>query len=98
MGAVFQLECLDVLLDNEYREWLEKYQEQLRYDHGHSGYTGTFAEANGLIVHRDMPAFESVEDAEEWLVDACEKWGPVEIVFAKVPSGTTAVAGAWCSE
>lgn len=53
--------------------------EQACYEHGHGGYTGTFAEAQGCEVARH-PALKSREDAEEWLSEHALKWGPALLV------------------
>ena len=55
--------------------------EQDAYECGHGGYTGTLAEADGVIVEGHTP--ESDEDAEEWLDGHSDKWGPAVIVKAK---------------
>ena len=53
---------------------------QALYDYGHAGYTGTFAEANGVSLTRRI--FPTKDLAIDWLGDHCEKWGPILIVQA----------------
>ena len=47
--------------------------EQAAYEHGHGGYTGSWAECDGVLV-ADYVA-KDVDDAEEWLANNAEKWG-----------------------
>lgn len=73
--------------------------EQAAYDYGHSGYTGSFAECDGVeFVYADvynsvMKRFDSVDAAEEYLDRTALKWGPMLIVAV----GDDFYAGAWCS-
>jgi hypothetical protein len=67
--------------------------EQESYEHGHGGYTGTFAEAQGCEFAKHPP-LKTQEDAEEWLNDHAQKWGPALLV--KKTDGTYCM-GANCS-
>ncbi|VGO13406.1 hypothetical protein PDESU_01963 [Pontiella desulfatans] len=53
--------------------------EQECYEHGHGGYTGTFAEAQGCEVAKHPP-LNNREAAEEWLSGHAQKWGPALLV------------------
>jgi hypothetical protein len=46
--------------------------EQACYDHGHSGYTGTIAEATGLTVTSKV--FASEQEAVDHIEETAEKW------------------------
>jgi len=51
--------------------------EMAKYDHGHSGYTGSFAECFGVeFVEFDGKLGDCVET---WLDERCEKGGPMLI-------------------
>ena len=50
------------------------YISDCKWDFGHAGYTGTFAECDGVqILSKE---FASESDAYDWLIDNAEKWGP----------------------
>ncbi len=55
-------------------------QEQARYDHGHSGYTGTIAEKPSFVMIK-LPAGLTPDAYANQLIDAGDariddKWGP----------------------
>ena len=62
------------------------------HEFGHGGYTGTFAEADGVVLNASV--FDTPRKAADWLVDNSEKWGPAVIV--KIKNGGFCV-GANCS-
>ena len=72
--------------------YLEDIIEDAEHDSGHGGYTGTFAEAEG-IDFRPRKKFETIQDAEDWLDRNAPKWGPIVVVSA----GDHWVYGANCS-
>ncbi len=45
-----------------------------RYECGHGGYTGTWAESTGLSIKHLV--FETQDEAYEWLEDNIRKWEP----------------------
>lgn len=61
---------------------LQENIEQALWDYGHSGYTGSLAEADGIEVTNRK--FNSIEEAEDWLDDPnmnnAPKWGPIVVV------------------
>ena len=92
MGAEFHFESL---VADDYEEavaGVESITEQCYYDYGHSGYTGTFAEADGVKQEPVKP--DNEEEVYEWINENAEKWGPVLIVQDKEGNY---YAGAWCS-
>lgn len=93
MGAQFNTAMLRATNDPDAYKEGEALIEKALYDHGHAGYSGSFAECNGVNVDSTF-MFDSAQAAEEWLMDNAEKWGPMEIV--KVNNGPY-IAGAWCS-
>ena len=76
-------------------EWFDEVVEDARYDHGHAGYTGTWAEAQGLSVRSEI--FDSVEAASNWLESHAEKWGPALAVRVVAGPLKAWAVGAWCS-
>lgn len=46
--------------------------KQAQYDHGHAGYSGTFAESPGVTV--SSLEFDNEEEAEEYLNENTKKW------------------------
>jgi len=93
MGCEFNFCKLKAKTVEEAKREVNAIIEQAAYDHGHSGYTGSFAEATG-VVYDNSVVHDDPEDAEEYLVDFADKWGPAIIV--KVADGAFYV-GANCS-
>jgi len=93
MGAAFQAGTLpkEQVPGTNVVGYLKGIIERAKYDHGHSGYSGTLAEANG--VRQVCNLFDTTEEACEWLEEHCEKWGPIVVVSTK----TNWIFGAWCS-
>jgi hypothetical protein len=91
MGAQFNFDKLNAttpkLAEVEGHELIAR----AAYDHGHSGYSGSFAECDGVVV--DTTKFKDEASAKAYLNDNALKWGPMIIVKA----GKSFYAGAWCS-
>lgn len=77
---------------------LDKLANQLRldcrYDHGHSGYTGTIAEDNGELTIIDDEMSE--DDAHDFIVDTAMKWEESIAVKLKDTQNTWLIGG-WYS-
>ena len=73
-------------------------QEQDRYENGHC-YSGGIGMAEG-IRFLDDKKFGSVEEAEDWVVDQAQKWGPALAVRVIHPDQSKCgwYYGAWCAE
>jgi hypothetical protein len=82
MGATFISKTLEGnLTQNQVRDKFKEIQAQCRFEHGHDAYNGTFSTVGSIeIVTR---TFDTVESAEEWLNDNCEKWASAKAVRAK---------------
>jgi len=80
MGAYFTVDAVPA--SKEVKAAFHEVQEQARWDHGHAGYTGTIAEADGfkVVTH---PPFDTLKEAEEWACNVAEKWGPALVVTVK---------------
>lgn len=90
MGSNFNFTKLKATIDEEAILAGEAVIDQAKWEHGHGGYTGSFAECRGVdLVKADV----SVEEVETWLEERAEKFGPMLIV--KV--GEAYFAGALCS-
>ncbi len=91
MGAEFNF-TTKATNGQDLKSWFSEIQEEARYDYGHRGYTGSWAEAQGIEIA--APAFEQLEDAEDWLVENCKKW---ESALAVRVGYDLWAVGAWCS-
>jgi hypothetical protein len=72
--------------------------EQAKWEHGHGGYTGSFAECDGVtVMDRRFPTARS---ASSYLNEAAEKYEPALIVQLETAPGEEAewLMGAWCLE
>lgn len=68
MGAVFNSTIFSAQSEQELKRSFAWTVEDAKYDHGHAGYSGSFAEArSGIAVKANV--FKSVNDAEEWIQD-----------------------------
>lgn len=103
MGAQFNFTDLAAKTEVDALEEGQKLIDDALYDHGHAGYTGSFAECTGVLMVRDWvegdpeeapEVFPTDEVASAWLLENAEKWGPM--IICKVADGSY-VAGAWCS-
>ena len=80
------------------QQLFQEEQEQDRYENGHC-YSGGIGMAEG-ISFLDDKKFGSVEEAEEWVVDQAQKWGPALAVRVINPDQSKCgwYYGAWCAE
>ena len=69
-----------------------------KYDHGHGGYSGSFAEARGVEVRARLTPFASVREADAYLMNEAEKWGPLVVVPFLAEGEVRWIAGLWCAE
>lgn len=92
MGAEFHMDEIPEGLG--LAEAFRQIQDRARYNHGHAGYTGTIAEADGFreVLH---PEFETYEAARKWADSYVEKWGPAIVVSVK--GGKKYFAGCYSS-
>ena len=63
------------------KEAFHKAVQEAAYFHGHGGYTGTIAEKDSFIIIPMDPAFKSVDDFIQHLINSGDpriddKWGP----------------------
>lgn len=78
MGCIFNFQRLTAKTEREARLEAEQTIQRAAWEHGHGGYTGSFAEAHGIDVDAHTPADAAA--AEEWLDENAEKWGPAVLV------------------
>lgn len=93
-GAYCDLEipnCADTELHATYKEL----HKQALYDHGHSGYSGTFAEKPELEIIESQ--FQTYREARDYIVGHNDKWGPAMAVKVLHPEPHWYIGG-WCSE
>jgi len=85
MGAEFDSNFIEdpelKMTDAELDKLFAGIIEEAEYQHGHAGYSGTFAEKMGAEIHRDK-VFADKELAEKFVMDVLDsdKWGPADIV------------------
>lgn len=98
MGAEFQSTVLEGGLSKKQVE--SSFQEivaQALYDYGHAGYTGTFAEADGIKFPTEK-VFDSNDEARRYVDDNADKWGPALAVKCKDTDGSIEwFLGGWFS-
>lgn len=96
MGANFQTMSVPATLRRDQVESeFEKAQDQDRYENGHS-YSGGFGMATGLKFHER--AFDNAAAADDYLVDAAQKWADAIAVKIKNADGSESWhIGAWCA-
>ena len=68
--------------------------DQAQYNDGHGGYSGSFAEKPTIAF--PPQEFATDADAEEWVCDNNDKWGPVDAVKVREPALHWYIGG-WCS-
>lgn len=98
MGANFQTTVLTGT-----RPEVQKFNEvvdQCKWESGHGGYSGTFAEAAGSIEFREHKEFATAREAEDYVIDIQQKWSPPVAVKLKTEPGQPQkwFLGAWCAE
>ena len=70
--------------------------EQAAYEHGHDGYTGSWAEAAGGLRFTGRH-FEDADQAREYLLDNAPKWEAAWVVSFGADEDKRWAIGAWCS-
>lgn len=93
MVCHFNFKLLNANSDKTAKIEVAKVIRDAAYENRHGGYSGSFAEATGSELNKSV-LHDSVDDAENWLNERTEKWGPAIIVITK--SGQYCV-GAHCS-
>lgn len=79
----------------ELKEIFEKNQEVDRYENGHM-YSGGIGMAEGLVIDRGKK-FGSPRDAEDWIEENAQKWGPALAVRVEGPNERGWFYGAICA-
>ncbi len=77
MGAEYNFTVLKAKTETDAIKESTEMIHQAKYDHGHSGYTGSWAECHGVQVI-DCGSTPGSE-IENWLDEHAEKWGPMLI-------------------
>lgn len=91
MGAEFNFERLEATDDATAKVEAEAMCDQARYDYGHAGYSGSFAEKHDIEFIKQK--FATIQQAEEYIDEHAEKWGAA--LIARTDEGYC--FGAWCS-
>lgn len=95
MGACFDSGFYRETDKHTVREAFENDQEIDRYENGHC-YSGSIGMATGAKFLDNM-VFGNKEDAEDYIAETAQKWGPA--LFVKVVNENEEgwFFGAWCS-
>ena len=98
MGANFDEVVLDgAITAREVKTAFKEIQKQRAWEYGHNGYSGTFAEADG-IKFPTHAVFNDEAAACSWLEEHADKWGPALAVKYTNKNGEIKwYIGAWCS-
>lgn len=79
MGAEYQYRTYDQCSESELYKKVSDACDEERYESGHGGYSGTWAEKSGCVITRET--FNSYDEAEDWVCENNDKWG--ELVAVK---------------
>jgi hypothetical protein len=79
MGCSFNFKTLTSTTDEDAVNEGYGVIDQCKYEDGHGGYTGTFAEASGVKVNNKVK-LSTIDEAYDWLNENAEKWGAAIIV------------------
>lgn len=93
MGANFDYGHLPSDSQTAAAKEFRELQEDRRYEYGHRGYTGTFAEARGVSFSKKV--FKTQEEAYDYVSENAEKWS--DAIAVKIEGKPGWFVGAWCS-
>ncbi len=74
MGANFNVTSFPAMSKTELEVAFHDYVENQRDEFGSDAYSGTMANSRGLTI--SAKEFNTYEEAEDWLSDNTQKWGP----------------------
>ena len=81
------------LSEKELRAAFQETIEQCEYDYGHDGYSGTFAEKEGITIRPEI--FDTEESAESFINSLdTSKWDDADAVYVR---GIGWLIAGWCS-
>ncbi len=95
MGAEFQTMRVNSTDATKIKREFERAQEEDLYENGHS-YSGGLGMAPGLELE-SLKTFETEDDADDYLVNRCQKWENAIGVPFKLGNKIVYLIGAWCS-
>ena len=95
MGACFNSDFYNETNKQKVKENFEDKQDMDRYENGHC-YSGGIGMADGCKF-LDSMVFDNFNDAEDYLLDAAQKWGPALFVRVQNDEHNGWYYGAWCS-
>lgn len=97
MGGIFDDATIPDCPESEIPEAFNRIVKDRRFDSGHGGYTGTFAEKHNIVRHRAAP-FKTEAEAYESICETNDKWGPAEYARIEPEDGKPFwFIGGWCS-
>ena len=95
MGAAFDAYFANNPNRTEVKQKFDYIQEIDRHENGHC-YSGGIGMASGIRFLNDR-TFSCINEAEEWVVNNAEKWGPALAVRVKNDEYDGWFFGAWCA-
>ena len=83
MGAEIDEAVFDDMSLKDLGKKFDELVESRQYDHGHSGYSGTFAEVDGGVVIDMGSPWVTEDEARQHLREKIKKWEPAHAVRYK---------------
>lgn len=82
--------------DVDLGKWYRNAVESAQFEDGHDPYNGTISTTRGITISTQV--FADEEEAEDYVYEHTEKWGPVLAVTVKTPSKEYWFVGGWAAE
>ncbi len=100
MGANFQCFTMPATAKTvaEVEQLAKAAVAQAKVENGTDRYSGTISTADGVKVEGYRPPFANDDDAEAYLLENAEKWGPLVVVPFLDAGKVRWLAGMWCAE
>lgn len=97
MGGIYEEMQLPYMPANRVREKWPGIVSESRWENGHGGYSGSFAEKPEIEIY-DGPHFKTDDEARDYIQDHNDKWGPATAAWVEgpEPEGHWYIGG-WCS-
>lgn len=84
MGACYNSFTIEDITPSELREHVKTVIDDAVIEYGNRSYTGSYSEKSGVEIRSDL-TFKSYEEAEDWVLENNDKWGPLTAVHYTVP-------------
>lgn len=74
MGTVYVSRVVPVMTESELRQWVREEGDRQAYENGHDSYSGSWCAGQHVVFPR-VPAFTSVQEADNYIDEHAEKRG-----------------------